>query len=596
MALAGIRLVSAALFLSMLPVMLAAQTSPEQNPPAGPPPQAPIGVTPLPQDAPPTGLQAPLPAPVRPQPRANRPTLTSPTLIQIRGTALKRPLTIADAVALALATNRSLALSAEQLQLARGRVNEARAAFLPTLGATYNFSDLLQGGQVINFGSGSTTGSTTGSAPIVISTQYTSTFGAAATLPLDIAGLLRAAVDQARFQEIATRIDINRTRNQIVLDTKTAFYNVLLAQALVTVAQETLQNNLDRLSDAQKKYAAGTSAQFDVIRAQTDVANAQQQLIQAKTNVSLTIAQLNNTIGINVDAPIQVTEAGAVETPPGVAPSSVPASAPNGAIPNPNTPSPAPPVPTAPATPGTSAQSNPGVNTSSQAYDVRFDTLNLGSEYERARDEAVRIRPDILEQDANIAAARKGILLARRSVLPSLGLSLSGQYAPNAVGFAPQTTTGVFGIAISVPIFDAGVANARVQQARAQVAEAETNRRTAVDAVILEVRQAYLTLVQQRDNVAVANQALSQARESYRLARVRYDAGVSTLVEVSDAQAALTQAENNQVNALYNYNAARARLDKAVGRYAYVTTGPGYAAPPSNRETGRDRNRKEEAP
>ena len=79
---------------------------------------------------------------------------------------------------------------------------------------------------------------------------------------------------------------------------------------------------------------------------------------------------------------------------------------------------------------------------------------------------------------------------------------------------------------------------------------------------------------------------LEQAIESYRLARVRYTNGVSTLVEVSDAQNALTLAENNQVNALYDYNDARATLDKAAGRYAYLNNGPGFAAPPPPRVTG----------
>ena len=124
------------------------------------------------------------------------------------------------------------------------------------------------------------------------------------------------------------------------------------------------------------------------------------------------------------------------------------------------------------------------------------------------------------------------------------------------------------------------MSGARVTQARADVATAETNRRQAVDVVNLDVRTAYLNLLQSRDRVAVANQALSEAVESFRLARVRYTNGVSTLVEVSDAQNALTQAENNQVNALYDYNNARASLDKAAGRYAYLGNAAGFPAPP----------------
>jgi outer membrane protein TolC len=198
----------------------------------------------------------------------------------------------------------------------------------------------------------------------------------------------------------------------------------------------------------------------------------------------------------------------------------------------------------------------------------------------------MRQRPEILEADATIAANKKGIALARRSQLPTLGVNVSGLYNPNASGFAPRTTTAQAVISLSLPIFDGGVTRARVQEARADVATAETNRRQAVDLVALEVRTAYLLLVQSRDRVAVANQALAQAQEAFRLARVRYNAGISAqagispLLEVSDAQAALTQAENNRVNALYDYNNSRARLDKAAGRSSFVNRGPGYPTPP----------------
>ena len=275
---------------------------------------------------------------------------------------------------------------------------------------------------------------------------------------------------------------------------------------------------------------------------------------------------VNNTSVAVVNTPLAVTEQGAVNEPPGVTPPQ--AAAPPMGIPN-------PPVA------GDTALAK------IQMPELRFDSLNLGPEYDSVSKEAVQVRPEILEADANIAAARKGIALARKSQLPSLGFSVGGVFSPNAAGFSPRTTTAQAVLSLTVPIFDGGVARARVQEARSDVATAETNRRQAVDLVALEVRSAYLQLVQARDRVAVANQALSQAQEAFRLARVRYNAGVSAqagispLLEVSDAQSALTQAQNNRVNALYDYNNSRARLDKSAGRYSFVSGGPGYASPPS---------------
>jgi len=560
-------------------VVCMAQTQPQTPPPntaVAPSQTPPSGVITLPQTPPPTGMQAPLPRPVRPVPPPDAPAQSSPTLVQLLGRMPPGPLTLDDAVAIALATNRSLALAGEQVLFTQGRTAETRAAFNPTLGGTFTFTRYNQGQSV-----------TFGGQHIVILQQYQEQLGIQATLPIDIAGLLRAATQQAQFQEVAARLDVNRTRNQIVSDVKTAFYNVLRSQALVTVATETLNDDLARLSDAQKRYTAGIAARFDVIRAQTDVASAQQQLIQARSNVSLALASLNNTIGIDVNTPTSVTDQGAVENPPGVAPPNAPPPTPQGLTPQtpeggapPQTPpvNPAGAVP--PATPPGSAPATPS------AIQTTFDTLDLGPNYNAVLQEALNLRPEIMEANANIAAAQQGIALARRSQMPSLGLTYGLVYVPNTTAFSTNNLTGQLIATLSVPIFDGGIARARVEQARANVATAETDRRQTVDLVNLQVRQAYLTLIQARDRVAVANQALAEAQESYRLARVRYNAGVTSLLEVSDAQAALTQAESNQVNALYDYNNDRALLDQAVGRYAYIGSGPGYPAPPPPKTAG----------
>lgn len=542
-----------ALGLAITPMLAQAQ-NPE------PPPPLPTGVVKLPDTAPPTGQQTPLPNPALRIPKPDKPLYRSPGLAALSEALRNRPITINDAVAIALAVNRDLATAGSALLRAQGRTDETRAAFNPTLGSTLSFTQLSQAQNATINGV---------SVPLVNDQQRQ--IGVQATLPLDISGLLRAATDQAKFQEVAARLDINRTRNQIVVNVKNAFYGVLRAQALVVVNQESLQNSLTNLDDAQKKLQDGTVARFDVIRAQTAVANAQQQLISARNQVSLAFANLNNAIGVDIDTPLQVASEGAVETPPEAANLTY----------NPVPPSSPPP-----------AEAQPAQDNLTQTAVVVTNPLTLGPEYDTVLREALQTRPEILQADATIAAAKKGILLAQRSQLPSLNLSWGLTYAPDAAGFSPIETQWQAVASISLPIFDGGVARARVRQSRADVATAETSKRTSIDTVTLDVRQAYLNLIQARNQVIVANQGLIEARESYRLARVRYNAGVSAqagvspLLELSDAQNALTQAQSTQVNALYDYNNARAQLDRAIGRYSFVNNGPGYAAPPPPKATG----------
>lgn len=490
----------------------------------------------LPQDAPPTGPQAAVPPSVVPIQSAEKPLRVSPRLAELSAALRDRSLKINDAVAIALAINRNLAFAQEALLRAQGRVSEARSAFNPTLGVApgYVFQTQKLEPQAI----------------------------VGATLPIDISGLLRAAVDQAKFQEIGYRLDINRTRNQIVADVKAAFYDVLRAQALSRVAKENLQNSLDRLSDAEKKLEARAVTRYDVIRAQTDVADAQQQMIRARNTVRRSLGFLNSAMGTDVLTLLRIDEQGATELPPGVS--------------SPDAVTPAPPGDAKPQAHGLMLPRAVG-----DAAEIEATAQELGPEFQSVLKEALETRPEILEADANIAAAGRGIVLARRSELPSLGLSAGYFNQRNSTGTTRIDDPRAF-VGISIPLFDGGLAQARVREARADIAAAQTGRRQAVDQITLDVQQAYLNLVQARDQVAVANQGLAQARQGFELARVRYKAGVSAragispLLEVSDAQAALTLAESNQVHALYDYNNARAQLDRAIGRFAFVLNGPGF--------------------
>ncbi len=549
------------------------------------PPPVPTGVIPLPQGPPPTTQQAPLPRAALPLPDGRQPLTVSPGQEALTHFLQNRSLTLNDAVAIGLSTNRTLASAVSTLYRTQGRTEEARAALNPTFGIGVAITE-YDASNVAHFGATS----------ITIQNQFNAVFGPTATLPIDISGSLHAAVSQAQFQEIGAKIDINRARNQIVLDIKTAFYNALRAQAQAAVAQDGLSNALARLNVAQKNYAAGTSPRFDVITAQREVADAQQAVIQAKSQVSLALALLKSNMGIAIRTPLKISDAGAVEPPPGVTPPTVPPTAPpTGPKIGPGTAVPDAPLRDTPAPqkaqtigPTTAQPQDPTgkpMTDTPMTGDVE-DPIIFGPDFDAVLREAVQSRPEILEADAAIAAARQGIRLARRSADPTLSASVGYTYAPTAAGFA-RTNEARVGLNLNVPIFDGGLARARRKEAEGDVAVAETNRRQATDQVQVEVQQAYLTLLQARDRVAVANVGVTQAREASRLALVRYNAGVSQqvgvspILELSSAQTSLTQAQSSLVNALYDYNTARAQLDRAAGRYSYTPNAPGYAAPPT---------------
>lgn len=537
--------------------------------------QGPLGAQAQTQDAPPPSTQqAPLPKPALPLPTTEHPLVASPGALALSGISLSKPLTINEVVSIALATSRTLALEVEAYSEAQGNTTTARAGLGPTLGATYSLTR-YNSAQTSNFG-----GQT-----ITIQQQYINQLSAALSVPIDITGELRAAATQAKFQEIAARLEINRVRNEIVLNTKSAFYTVLRDQALVKVAQDNLQNAVDRLADAQLRLDAGTVTRFDVTKARTDVANAQLTLNKSRNTLSQAFSTLNNTIGIDIRTPLQITTKEAVEVPagsvdantdfaPGIKPS-------------------APPENNLNVQPG----QNIGDQGAAQAGKLQdFAVANPmapDADFDRLLKETMGMRAEILREDANIAAARKGVVVARAGLLPSLSVGYNVNYNPNTGSLAGQSFNGYAGLNLNIPLYDSGATRGRVETAKSRVSVAETTRRDQVDAITLELRQAYLNLQQSEVAVRVARQELAQADETYRLAHLRYSAGVtsqagiSPLVELSNAQQSLSQAQSDYVNALYDFNNGRSTLDKAIGRYSY-TPGPlGFAAPPSAKTVGR---------
>ncbi len=516
--------------------------------------------------------QGPIPNPVLDPQVADRPLTSSPRLPEsLKG----RVLTLDNIVSIALATNRDLALQTEAYLRTRGSTTSARAGLGPTLNLNYN----LYGYNVAQT-------SNLGGQSIVTNQQFQNQVNAIVSVPIDISGELRAARDQAKFNEIVAKLEINRTRNEIVLQAKTAFYSVLRAQALVKVAQDALQNAVDRLSDAQLRVSAGTSARFDVTTAKSDVATAERTLIGNRSSLSQAFASLNSVIGIDVDTPVMLTSAGAVEIPESaksayVGPDIKPSKAPENDI----------------KVGADGTVSDLGAAQAAAAHDVALSNpLPENAEYRSLLNDSIKTRPEILRDDAAIAAAKKGVTVAHAGLKPSLSLGYNYAYTPNTGAFGQQTT-GYGQLTLSVPIFDSGAARGRVTQANAGVATAETNRRGTIDSITLELRKAYLNLQAAELSVKVARQSLAQADEAYRLARLRYTTGVtsqegiSPIVELSNAQQTLSQAQSDYVNALYDYNNGRCTVDKAVGRYAYTQNNSGHSAPPPTKEVGRQSRR-----
>jgi outer membrane protein len=402
-------------------------------------------------------------------------------------------LTLQEAVALALRDNRAVQISARSVDKTRNALREARsnANFTIQGNATYTRFDRVAEARF-------------GPQPVRIGNLENRTARITLTQVVDISGIIRTAIRAANLTLTVSELEFERTRNDTILQVVQAYQGVARADEFVRVAEEALRNAQERLRLIRAQVDAGVAAQFDLLRAETAVAQAEQAVLNARNQRELAAAALNNLLGRDLNTPVQV------------------------------------------------------------AKPERLPELQLPP-LETLTQQAFQNRPELIAAQRGIELAQVGITSARRSLLPNIVLTGQADFNLNTSVFNPrrETYTGV--AVLSVPIWDGGTARAREAQARDDLEIAQLRLKQAQEGVALEVRQAYLNLQDAQKRLEVARKGLEQATEALRLARVRFEAGVSPQLEISDAELAFTQAQTNLVNAQFDYLDAYAALLRAIG-------------------------------
>ena len=174
-------------------------------------------------------------------------------------------------------------------------------------------------------------------------------------------------------------------------------------------------------------------------------------------------------------------------------------------------------------------------------------------------------RPEILADQVNVRVAQTGITLARAGLQPTLRVDANGYYYPTTDFQNPRQRTAQISATLTIPLYDGNATHDLVQEARLRQQNAQTTLESQQSDVALDVNQSYLNLVTAANQIDAANTALASAVAARQLAEIRYRGGVGLFLEVTDAQAALVQAENSQVNAVYDYLVARAQFQNAIG-------------------------------
>jgi outer membrane protein len=186
--------------------------------------------------------------------------------------------------------------------------------------------------------------------------------------------------------------------------------------------------------------------------------------------------------------------------------------------------------------------------------------------YEEGLNQALGKRIEIRQLLLQEEAADSLVSLARSGHWPNLLLNSafsrqnSSLYSTGHAWTNSWTST----LSLTIPLFEGFATKAKVKQATSQKEQILLTKAQLIDSIKIEVKQAYFTLDQAKDNIAGQSENVDTAKDNLRIAQERYKLGLMSDIEVRDAELTLTQAEINYYQATYEYIMAQAKVEKAI--------------------------------
>jgi outer membrane protein TolC len=336
----------------------------------------------------------------------------------------------------------------------------------------------------------------------------------------------------ARAGRNAAEVGVAAAEAQARLDVTSAYYDALLADRLVTIAESTVVQAERTLRQVQLTRAVGSASEFELLRARVTRDNQRPAWLQARTARELAYVRLRQLLNLPAAQALQLTDSIA-EVP--VAPVAVP------------------PVPATVAVAAAEVLApDPRV---AEAVEAR-----LG-----AADTVVARRAPVRQAQLGVEVAQQQLRAVRGQRFPQLAATSTYQrfaypteILPRSLGdFLPNWTVG---LGVSWPLFSGGRVRGEITAAEAGVAEARQRLRQAEEGADLDTRQAVLQLAEAEAAWLASVGTAEQAQRAYAIADVRFAEGISTQLELSEIRVQWQQALANRARAARDLQVARTRL------------------------------------
>ena len=322
----------------------------------------------------------------------------------------------------------------------------------------------------------------------------------------DIAGRLRATLARNRALLAAAHAGAEVARRELAQAVIEAYYGLALADAQLRAAEQNLAaaEEFERITSLL--FSAGEVAAVDLTRAQLQTLTRRDELQKARGNETVAAGSLRVLVGYEFSRPISTADLALA--------------------------------------------------------------LPIGSEYQQFKADDVSRRPEFMQLDQQLRAARLGIKIARADRLPSLSYSMNGGFDTDSLkGPRLKEHTGVSAaLSFSIPIFDWGASRSRERQAQLQVDIAENERTLALRGFTQQFYAARAQADSAAARINLAREGVTKAQDNLAASIARYRAGEAPIVEVTDAQTTLVEQRSALYQAIFDYQTALARLRRTTGQ------------------------------
>ena len=333
--------------------------------------------------------------------------------------------------------------------------------------------------------------------------------GVSAAMPLVNAQLWKSLKISGMDVELAVE-KARSSRLETVTQVKNAYYSILLSKEAFEVYKDVYENAMDNLAETQKKYDAQKASEFELVRAKTTVEQAIPNVYNAESSIILALWQLKAVLGVDLDMNIDVA-------------------------------------------------GNLADYSQHMFYDIhQHDSISLDRNTTMKQ---LAIQAEMLAET---------VKLQKYANIPSLAVAFnfSINAMTNDFNFSEYRWTpySYVGLSLSIPVFAGGKRYQAIRQAKNQYQQVQLQTENTARQLKIAIRQNLNTMEMNMKSYYAAQNAVASAQKAYDIAQASYEAGMSTLIELNDAQLALTQSRLAESQAIYNFVVAKAQLEQSLGQ------------------------------